>query len=370
MRQSDGSITNSYFNVGSQPTGNNVYREGSQLMLGQIEKVHFVDEATNISKKFVEYDVSVRDSKGGQSIYKNVRCAYPIFGTNDFQEMVLEANEYSFQDKLDTQNFFKNKNGSLVILGFLNSNLDKPFILSALQHPRMDNGAKKADGIRLKGEFRGLQYSINKLGEFALIYKGDRKADGKFVRPDTAPTSIRISQTGALTVSDKENQQIQLDRVAKTIAIEQYEGTKTNEVGGDPAKSPKEPSFTNGALVNSIKLNKAAKSITIKSGNVTIVVDGTNDKVQITTKSGNTISIDGNSGTFETICDTAKIGKNASFHATLAENVITYNDAHIHLAPQAPGGILPTQTPLLAMGAYAGTVLDPTALKILLKGNS
>ena len=66
----------------------------------------------------------------------------------------------------------------------------------------------------------------------------------------------------------------------------------------------------------------------------------------------------------------AKIGSSPAFHATLAENMIGLHDTHLHIAPQAPVGALPTQPPLVPMSSKAGTPLDPTALSIFLKGNT
>ena len=65
-----------------------------------------------------------------------------------------------------------------------------------------------------------------------------------------------------------------------------------------------------------------------------------------------------------------KLGTGPSFHATLSENLIGLHDQHMHLAPQAPGGIIPTQPPIVPMSSKAGTPLDPTALSIFLKGNT
>ena len=66
-----------------------------------------------------------------------------------------------------------------------------------------------------------------------------------------------------------------------------------------------------------------------------------------------------------------RLGTNAqSFHAVLAENLVAYNDEHLHPAPQAPAGTLNTLPPLVKMLDKSGTVLDVTALKIFVSGNS
>ena len=83
------------------------------FLTGQVDVNHFVDDDTNLSKKFVEYDVSVRDAFGGQSTYKNLRKLAIAFGTNDFDETILEGNEVAFEGKLEVGNIFNNKNFSI-----------------------------------------------------------------------------------------------------------------------------------------------------------------------------------------------------------------------------------------------------------------
>lgn len=251
MKNKDGSTLNSYFNTESGSTGDSVYQQGLVFMLGQVEKIHFIDDGSNVSKKVVEYDVSVRDDRGGQSLYKNVRLMSDLFGTNDFNETILEANEFAFSGKLATSNFFVNKNGTTVVIAHFNGNKDKPFIVGAFPHPKK-SGAKRADGIRKLGEFRGLQWEINKFGELILTYNGDRTPNGKLSRANTGPTQIKIDKTGVFTLTDNEGQLFRMDRVAKKIKIvtkENYEivvgkdesititGNKTESVGGNETQT-------------------------------------------------------------------------------------------------------------------------------------
>ena len=246
-RVKGGGTVSSYFNMESRKTGDDVYDEGMRFVHGQLEKIHFTDDQSNVSKKFVEYDVSVRDAKGGQTVFKNVRSVSSMFGYNDFDETILEPNDVAFSGKLNPSNFFGNKNGAVVTLAFLDGAKDKPMIMGALDHPKKI-GATRADGIRKKGEFRGLAWEINKLGEFSITYNGSRKPDGKLERADTGPTKIKIDKDGVLTITDKEAQKIEMNRKTKTI------------------------SFSNG---------------------ITITIDGKNDKFKVLTKGGASIEVDG-----------------------------------------------------------------------------
>jgi hypothetical protein len=251
----DGSVVSSYFKTGSSPSGDDIYKQGMSFMLGQVEKIHFIDDASNISKKFVEYDVSVRDEKGGQSVLRNLRFVNLLGGSNDFEETILESNDFAFSGKLDISNFFSNKNGTVVLVASINGSKDKPFIAACIQHPKK-KGAKRKDGVRKLGEFRGLTWEVTKEGELILTYLGNRTPDGKLVRKETGPTQIKIDNQGRFTLTDNESQLIKMDRVAKKIQVvtkENYEIT----VGKDEI----------------ITIN-ANKTETIK-GNETRSVDGT-----------------------------------------------------------------------------------------------
>jgi hypothetical protein len=278
MRTKDGSVLTSYFNYKDAPSGSTVYDQGSQLMLGQVEKVHFVDDALNRSKKYVEYDVSVRDAGGGQSLYKNVRQLTNLGGTNDHAETVLESNEFAFEGKLDSSNIFKNKNGSIVILAFLNKSIEKPFILGCIAHPKRD-GATREDGIRNLMEFRGLEVEIDKDGALRVSYNGSRAADGELDRPETSLTNLTIDKDGRFRIEDNEAQSVTLDRVSKKINVTQKEGDE---------------------VVTDLEFDKPAEAVTLKfKSGLTIVCDGAGDKVSITTTGGAMALVDGNSGTIE-----------------------------------------------------------------------
>lgn len=200
-RLKDGTVVSSYFSVGAASSGADIKDQGMKTLIGQVEKVHFTDDATNVSKKFVEYDVSVRDEKGGQTTLQNVRQMNKLGGTNDYEETILEPNAFAFTGKLDTSNIFTNKNGTLVYIDFRDGSFDKPYISGCIPHPKKV-GAKKADGIRMKGEFRGFNWNIDKDGNVLLVVQGAKTPAGKDQKKDV-DFSI-IHQTGALCNVDKD----------------------------------------------------------------------------------------------------------------------------------------------------------------------
>lgn len=212
------SVISSYFRTVGKPTGKDVKMLGAKVYVGQVERVHFTDDATNVSKQFVEYDVSVRDENGGQTIYKNVRAEGPLGGSNDFSEIILEPNEFPFRGKLNTSNIFSNKNGTLVYLAFRDNSLDKPYIEGCVDHPRAPS-AVRSDGIRYLAQFRGVEFNINKEGELIITYNGGKSADGSNPRASTAPTTVKIDQNGDFSITNNKNHQFTISRNDSKITI-------------------------------------------------------------------------------------------------------------------------------------------------------
>lgn len=269
----DGSVASSYFKKTKAPTGSDVKNQGGKVMIGQVDKIHFIDDPTNASKQYVEYDVIVRNEQGGQTTYKNLRSLVgSLGGFNDNDEIILESNETAFQGRLSPSNIFSNKNGTLVYVAFRDSSLDKPYIDSTVDHPKT-LGARRADGIRRVGEFRGLGWEINKLGEFTLTYRGNRTPDGKLVREETGPTQIKIDQQGDLTLTNSANQEFKLSR--------------------------SEDKFT----------------LTFENG-LSITFSGADDKAEIVTAGGTKVSVDGNGD--DVTLETAGSGKLNLNAATVA----------------------------------------------------
>jgi len=273
----NGTLINSYFNTRNEASAQDVYDEGLRFMYGQVEKIIYTDDPTNISKKFIEYDVSVRDAKGGQSIFKNVRKMSSIFGVNDFEETVLESNEFAFSGKLDTSNFFANKNGTTVVLAFLHGSKDKPFIIGTFDHPKKKGGTKK-DGIHKKGEFRGFQWEINKDGDFILTYNGAKKANGQPANPALSKTTFKIGKDGKVQTTTGHRITIENDKGKEKIQV-YTAGKQLFEINDLTGEESITMVHKKGALFNidkngSIKLTSADGSylfLDAESGAVSLV---------------------------------------------------------------------------------------------------
>lgn len=290
-------FTSSYFKSSGKLGYEDILYKNSTLKLGQVKEIIYADDERNNSKgKYVEYDVLVYDDKGGK-VVQRARQLSLLFNSNDFQEIILEDNKIAFEDgKLDTVTPLSKLNGTLVLLLYLNQKINDPIIIGAIPHPRVHEEAskvsfapaQKSEGITYKSEFRGLQTKINNDGEFELTYLGNRDLEGNFEREDTHPTSVKINNTGKLSIFDKEKNSIAIDRSNKTITLKQTAGTISNNNG--EFESP-----DLGDIVNKVEMDKTAKKITTIVGTdaITEVKDGNSEKVTLNFKSGLQVSIDG-----------------------------------------------------------------------------
>lgn len=274
-------MSTSYFKTKGRDTEKTVTNRGMSFLEGQVTKTHFVNDATNVSKKFVEYDVLARSSNGSSSTYKNCRYVQDISGFNDFEETVLEQNEVAIKGKLSKGNSSDNLNGTMVVIGFLDFNIDKPIIIGGFPH-RRNTGATRADGIRRVREFRGIRWEINKDGEYIFTYKSPNTPAGEATRPDTAPTSFKVDTEGNFTFTQETSD----GTIINTVKFDRTNEKKTEVIGRD----------------NSIVEEKDGKAekmtITFKSG-LAVTIDGANDAVSIITNAGARALIDGANDTIE-----------------------------------------------------------------------
>lgn len=166
----------SYFKP-SAISGSGVANLGSGIYKGQVQKVIYPDEAENISKIYIEYDVLIEQGKG-VSLFKGVPALSALGGANDYSEMVFEPAEFASTGKNDISNTFQNRNGSIVAVAFWNNNFQRPVIIGAYTHPKKSRRTK-ADGISYIQVFRGLKTEINKDGEWSITYQSPYGPDGK-----------------------------------------------------------------------------------------------------------------------------------------------------------------------------------------------
>jgi hypothetical protein len=277
-------------------------KERIKMMLSKAVEIHtavitdilFANDPQNKSKNQVEYNIRIELGPRHGQPYYNVKAINLYGGMVQVAETIYypRSNPLKGKENKDGLYMFEH-DGSQVIVAFLDAMPNKPIILGGWAHTNSSPllAAKDTDGIRKLEEFNGIRSEINKDGEYILTYFGGQRDTETFKTENetTAPTTIKIDKTGAWSIEDKENQSIKIDRVTKKISIEQYTEVKPTEEYGKYDTSSK------GDLINSIILDKAQKSITRKVGTDKIEekLDGTNEKLTITFKSGMILTIDG-----------------------------------------------------------------------------
>jgi len=244
----DGTVVDSNLRVSVKGSADVSQRTMTSLQIGQIVKIHYVDETPpgNLSGQHVEYDVVVSESRRALVTYRNVRAIDPFGSTNNFQETVLNTNadpKAIFRKNADIQV------GAWVLVACLNGRKDQPVIVACVQHPDLKSkiasspvpefkgagnsgtrdadmkklptllpGAKQEDGQRLLGEFNGLRWNINKDGEFTVMMQGVKDAKGNLTNPK-AGSILKFDKTGRITVIDRLDQHITISPDDSTITL-------------------------------------------------------------------------------------------------------------------------------------------------------
>ncbi|CAK0749535.1 hypothetical protein CCP1ISM_330002 [Azospirillaceae bacterium] len=353
--------------------------KANEVHLVTIREIYYVDDIKNKSKYQVEYNIRVEFGDRHGQEYENVTAVNLYGGMMNISEMVYSPKEQTTKgDRNADDSYMFDHDGSQVVIAFMDGYPNKPFIIGGWNHTNNNVFAtKKEDGVRKIEEFNGIRLNINKDGEFILTYYGGKRNSKtkKTALPDTAPTTFKIDKDGSWSVDDKENQLIKISRKDKKITISQNASVKPAEEYGKTDIS------TPGDLVNSIVLDKTAKSITLTagkdkviekldgaaekksttySGGMTVVEDGAAKKItwtmggtvvtydgtanKITLVAGSSsVVIDGSSGKIELLGDLVDIGTGASALAVLGPQLVAWLSSHNHIGNLG----LPTSAPVV-----------------------
>jgi len=261
-------------NIKSASKGGASFILGSKLVRGQVSKIIFSDDPSNTSKKFVQYEVVLENGDGSSSTIL-ARKVSDLFGANDYSEEILEPSEYSYSGTNDIGNSFGNRNGALVLVGFLNSNVNDPVIIGTLAHPKIQ-GATKKEGIRYVKIFRGLKTEINKDGEWSITYQSPYGPDGKLKAEATGPSFIKLNKTGGMEISLKKGTIKQTHDVDSEKTIFEYKSGLKIEFDG---KGDKVTYTTKGGPIVTVD---GSGTITLSANSTKIIIDGSSGKISLT----------------------------------------------------------------------------------------
>jgi hypothetical protein len=232
--------------------------------LGQVVRVLYINDKDNRSQKYIEYDVLLSDDNITLSRYRNCRCIDSFGSENNFNEKVLQpVTEAKQGTKKDDTVTYAHKNGALVLVAFIGAHKNSPVILGGLQHPGINLiqaspsvgqiassspsiddrlkelptltpgskappaqsqnatsvGATDNDGQRILGEFNGVRWNVNPLGELTIVFQGLKNTKGNLTAPTLQPTIIKINKDGEFFVIDNLDQEIKISRKDEAITI-------------------------------------------------------------------------------------------------------------------------------------------------------
>jgi len=193
------------------------------LRHGVVLECFDIEDEGNISKKVPEYTVMVieQEQDGGinTSLYKNCVTIQSFGGIGDFFEFKLRASSKA-QDtyKKGTLNSLPN-DGSLVTILCLDGNAEKGIIVGSIAHPSRKTKLTKVAGQHAEGEYNGINWQINKEGEFQVTFKS--KTDNKGIPQDSKSggTYFKIDKTGSVAINDAVGDSISIDKPNQTVNI-------------------------------------------------------------------------------------------------------------------------------------------------------
>ena len=169
---------------------------GSSFRIGQINRYYPAEDENNLSGTVPEYDVLMYDGMNGQVLLSNVRTLKDFSSLQQIQETILETNV-----KADERaEIPSNQNGALVVIGFIDSNFNKPFIIGAFEHEgTLDPIAIEEEGRFKYSEFNGLKQKVNDSGELEITFTGRLDEEGEPVVADQTPITFKLGIDGTVS---------------------------------------------------------------------------------------------------------------------------------------------------------------------------
>lgn len=206
---SDGTVVPSTLSMERPPSARDLLMADYALKVGTVTDIFYPEEKSNISQQNIEYNVMVSDinQQGNVTLrlYRNCLISNPFGMSNNNLTYTLQA---------DNADDGRIEFGSLVLLLCVSgqSSGGAAIIIGGAPHP---NGTKykKDDGQFYDFNFNGINYNINKDGEWTLTFNTPVDKNGKKLDEKAAGTQIKIDKEGKLKLSDNEGQLIELDRV-------------------------------------------------------------------------------------------------------------------------------------------------------------
>lgn len=205
---------------------NNGLTNNVMLRIGEVQQIFYPEDQENVSKRFIEYQVLVQMRTNGTAVTKMYEHCIAIdhfAGIADFSYATFRADNTATVE--NTQRRLAPGKGARVLLLCINGESLNAVVLGGIRNAAAPTDVKdtKDDGHHLRSVFNGVDFSINKDGEFTLTYNGATQLDGSptaDTNTDAAGTTVKITKDGNLLVSDGNGENtILVDRVNGKVQV-------------------------------------------------------------------------------------------------------------------------------------------------------
>lgn len=218
----DGAVIESALPMGNKPPENTRYKD-LKIYKAQIEEVIYKDNERN-KTGHVEYDLVIMSGNVNEG-YRKIRNAVSLNslgGINDYEEIIYKAKTKEFSRGAGLgKAYSENTNGDIVALMFLEGNEEFPVIIGPWSHKRNNNSASESDGHRMKGEYNGVQWEINKDGEFIItLLGGPRDDSGNLTNESNGGLLIKLSKDGKINIDSGSQPIITIDKNSNEVTVE------------------------------------------------------------------------------------------------------------------------------------------------------
>lgn len=246
----NGGVVSSKLPSRSRSTG---HRSMFGIYRGIVLQSVYPEDPKNITGNRMEYKIRVRGQDYPNAI--NMRDAGGIY---NYAERVRKGVEKSLSGNVDDAQYNENLDGEHVWVMFAEGNGDIPVIVGADNHNLVYKKLSKADGLVDVEEFNGIEWRVDKAGNFSITIVGLKDVDGAVKNSAAVGTIIKLGTDGSALIKALGNM-IRLDSA----------GTEIDDKNG-----------------NKVSMASAGITVTV-AGDVTVNASG-----KATIKSGGALAID------------------------------------------------------------------------------
>jgi hypothetical protein len=189
--------------------------QNTPLRVGIITESYDIDNQKNLSKNIPEYTVITKEMNvsGGTDYktYTNVISLDKFGGVADFFEYRSRPNTAVVDKESNKPSYdFAKQNGSLVLLLCLDGFSEQAVIIGGLpniinEKTQRKTTLTKQNALHMEGEYNGINWKVNKDGEFTLTFRSPTDNNGKIINDKYSGTFVKIDKTGSFQAKDKHN---------------------------------------------------------------------------------------------------------------------------------------------------------------------